>query len=411
MITRLGKKVENLSRIEGLMNSLDNPQNKLKFIHIAGTNGKGSTAEMFSRILIAHNMSVGTFTSPFILVYNDRIRINLQNIGNDDLNRLKKIVMDKVEISPEKDNFSQFEITMAIALLYFAEQKCDIVVFETGLGGLLDCTNIIEPMLSVITTVDFDHMDILGRTIEEIAYQKAGIIKDNVPCVIGPSIKGKALEVIVKTAEGCGSKLVQPNINDIAVSESKIGHTDFVYKNCKYVCGMYGRHQLENAVTVIEGINLLNKFYDIGVNDEEVAEGIKNAVVMGRVQIINKEPLIIVDGSHNPEGMKALGDVLKSIDKKDKPIKAVIGMCSDKNISNAVINIIPYVSDFITVDGFSPRAEEKQVLADIINGLGGNAGASEKNVRDTINEFIKSKKDGIYLICGSLFLLEYTVGK
>lgn len=399
-----GKKVTDLSRIESLLEDVGNPQDKLKFIHIAGTNGKGSVAEMFSEILTKSGYTTGLFTSPFIIEYNDRIRVNGENIPDSELAEITETVKKAVEKNPFKNDFSQFEITQAIAFLYFLKKKCEIVVLETGLGGLLDCTNVVKTsVLTVITSVDFDHTEILGDTLEKIAIQKAGIVKKNTPCILSC---GNDISVIRIVREKCienTSQLVIPNINLLSVKECTPFGSEFSYKGKNYRTSMGGAVQVLNAMTVIEGCNLLKE--SLGLSYENISTGIKSAVIDGRCQVICENPLTILDGAHNPDGIDNICGVISHCEKK--PARMIIGMCRDKNISAVIKKLVPLVESFVCVDGFDKRATDKNELAQIITQSGGKARAGDKPVYEEISLMQKENPQGINIIGGSLYLVSY----
>ena len=398
--THSGKPVKDLGRIRRLLGVLGDPQEKLHFVHIAGTNGKGSVAEMFNRIFIAAGLKTGCFTSPFIVRYNDRIRIDGCDIPDSELAQIAEKVRAAVEALPEKDAFSQFEITQAIAFLYFVKHACDIVVLETGLGGLLDCTNVIaSPLLTVITTIDLDHTAILGETVAEIAAQKAGIIKRGVPCVLSANNPRDAVAVVSETARAKGSELVIPDASGVKiVSEDCLG-SRFEYCGQSYTLSMGGRHQITNALSVIEGCKLLGD--KLGISQRSVEYGIEKAVLPARVEVLCKKPLTILDGAHNPDGLGALAKVLESCKRR---CYAVIGMCRDKNIDSAVQKLIPFVEEFFTVDGFSDRALDRAELAGRINALGAKAQVCVDSLGGQVAALQAAHPDDLILICGSLYL-------
>ena len=399
--THTGKSVKDLHRIKSLLDELGNPQDSLKFVHIAGTNGKGSMAKMFSCIFDSAGLKTGLFTSPFMIKYNDRIQINGRDIPDEALERLAFTVKNAVEKLDEKDCFSQFEITTAIAFLYFLEEKCDIVVLETGMGGLLDCTNVVTTsILTVIGSVDYDHTAVLGDTLEKISAQKAGIIKPHIPCVLSAGNDMAVIRTVREKAVEKTAQLVIPNISLMRLYRCDCFGAEFDYKGRRYKTSMGGAHQVLNAMSVIEGINLIND--KLKIPYEKIAEGIEKAVMTGRAEVINKQPLTILDGAHNPDGLEALGGVISHCEKK--PCRAVIGMCADKKISEAVKKIIPYVESFVTVDGFNPRAENKEKLAEIINVCGGRAKPATSSIQKEIAKMQSENPDGLNLICGSLFL-------
>ena len=401
-----GKPVSDLSRIKRLLGALGDPQDQLRFIHIAGTNGKGSAAQMFAECLMAQGYVTGLFTSPYILEYSDRIRVQGENIKAEDLEEHTRTVKAGVEDLGE-EGFSQFEITQCIAFLHFVKCGCDIVVLETGLGVLLDCTNAVTTtQLSVITSVDLDHTAILGDTIREIAAQKAGIIKEGVPVVLSAANPMEAVRVVRDKAAQCRSQLVIPDLRNLQLYECTVFGSSFDYKGRRYSVSMGGAHQVLNAMTVIAGLSLIRE--RLPVSYENVAKGLERAAIHGRVEVLSREPLTILDGAHNPDGMRALAGVLKHCEVM--PVRAVIGMCKDKNISDAVKSLIPYVEKFVTVEGFCDRAEDKDTLASFINDAGGNAAAGE-DIMEEIRKLRGENPKGMTLICGSLFLVSYVLGE
>ena len=409
-----GKPVKDLSRMKKLLAALGDPQDKLKFIHIAGTNGKGSMAEMFSGILKYAGVTAGVFTSPYIREYNDRIRVGRKNIEDDELREITEFVRGVVEKLPEKKDFSQFEITTAIALEHFLNRGCAVVVFETGLGGLLDCTNVVTTtVLSVIGSVDLDHTAVLGDTVEEIAYQKAGIIKPGVPCAVNGMNSPEVIKVIKDYAGKMGSPVTVTEPDKVKIMSEFIYGTKFTYKGGEFRTGMGGRYQVSNAMTVIEGARLIAG--ELGITEEDIRTGIMRAVLPCRTEVICKEPLTVLDGGHNPNAMKALANFIEcnaDIPGEMGMCTAIIGMCTDKDIAESVRHLIPKtgghgasgVQRFVTVDGFSERAENKDKLALLINSLGGNAAPAKGSIEEEISRMQHQNSDGMTLICGSLFL-------
>ncbi|MBQ9898664.1 MAG: bifunctional tetrahydrofolate synthase/dihydrofolate synthase, partial [Ruminococcus sp.] len=244
--SKSGARVNDLSRARELMESIGNPEKRLRFVHIAGTNGKGSTLEYISNALIFSGHKTGQFTSPYILRYTDRIRINGQEIDEQSLCEIAETVRSAVQDRP----YSQFEITMAIAFLWFEREKCDVVVLETGIGGLLDCTNIIPPpLLSVITSVSLDHTALLGSTVEEIARQKAGIIKPGSAVIVSEDNPENVRKIAAQTAQDTGAELV-PNEPCRPYGDGGL-FAAFYYRGVKLTPAMIGLHQMYNAQTAI----------------------------------------------------------------------------------------------------------------------------------------------------------------
>ncbi|MBE6839156.1 MAG: bifunctional folylpolyglutamate synthase/dihydrofolate synthase [Ruminococcus sp.] len=387
--TKSGAPVEDLSRFRELMNKLGNPQESLKCIHIAGTNGKGSTARYLSEILCIAGYKVGEFTSPYIIEYTDRIRINGKNIPYDRLAQICEIVMDAVG---NEKGYSQFEITNAIAFEYFFEEKCDIVCLEAGVGGLLDSTNIIEkPMVSVITSVAMDHTDVLGETIQEIAAQKAGIIKEDCPVVLSPLCPTPARDVVRRTAAEKNAEFIIPDISNLVIHDTSLWGNKFSYFKKEYFTKMVGRHQIVNALNTIEALEQVKK-HGFTIMSEHTKKGLKQAVLPARVEIMNLDPLFMIDGAHNPESMQALADVIKRFPKK--PILCV-GMLRNKDIARSAQIVAPYVKAIVGASDFHPNA----VAGAEIEAIFRKAGCQ-------ITDLSKVGKDDIVIFCGSLYLAE-----
>ncbi len=402
--SRFGRRAEDLGRIASLLGAAGDPQDGMRFIHIAGTNGKGSMAQMFSEVYTRAGYVTGLFTSPYIIEYSDRIRVNGENIPPDELERTVEELRAAIDAHPLREDFSQFEITQAIAFRYFQKKRCDVVVLETGLGGLLDSTNVISsPLLSVIGSVDLDHTAILGNTIEEIAFQKAGIIKRGCPCVLSPCNREETVEIVRKKAAECGSRLVIPDMSQCSVICSDITGSRFRYKNAQYQTAMAGEHQIRNALTVIEGIKLAAD--SLKVSDEDIAKGIAAAKICGRTEVLCRSPLVILDGSHNPDGIRALGKVLSGLG--GIRINAVIGMHRDKNIFGAVGELTAYVDNFTAVDGFSDMDVPAEELARTIRAAGGKASADVGDIISVIKRAVRENPNGATVICGSLYLAAY----
>lgn len=399
---RKGKRISDLSRARRLMELVGNPQESLEFIHIAGTNGKGSMATMMAEILTAQGYKTGLFTSPFLIEYTDRIRINGENIPKEKLCETVCRIKPAIENSGVRGDFSQFEITQAIAFSYYKEEKCDVVVLETGLGGLVDCTNVIEsPIVTLIGSVSYDHTAILGETLEEIATQKAGIIKKNRPCILSAGNDMRVVKTVREYASEMESQLCIPNLQLCRVLKMDISGSVFSYKGENFEISMQGLHQVSNALTVIDAVKFVNE--KLPVSHTSVLEGLKKAKLVGRVEVISKKPLTILDGGHNPDGTRALAEVLKNT---PKPIVAVIGMHRDKNCENAVKNLVGVVDRFIAVDGFSELDTEKGELCKVIARVGGQAEVGE-TIESAVTRARELCGEGTAVICGSLYLVSY----
>lgn len=396
--SRLGGKITDLSRAQELMERIGNPEKKLKFVHIAGTNGKGSTLEYIANALQFSGYKTGKFTSPYVTHYTDRIRINDREIDEESLGEICEFVASNV--SDRK--YSQFEITMAIALLWYVREQCDIVVLETGIGGLLDSTNVIPPpLLSVITSVSFDHRDILGVELKDIAKQKAGIIKSSSAVVLAKDNIPLTVEIVKSFAEEKGAEFVE--------LESCIPYADggiispFIYKKEKYVPAMLGIHQYYNAQTAITAcVYLRRKGFDIP--DEAIKRSVETTCVKARQQYIDGEPPIIVDGGHNISGIGVLINSLRYLSTRNKKIYAVTGMVDSKDYIQCLKNISPHIDKLFAVDNFAVNCVPAETITDIAGFY------TETEACVSISEAVEKAKalalenNGVVVICGSLYL-------
>ena len=321
-----------LERISELLHRLGDPQEKLNIIHVAGTNGKGSTSTFSSNILRASGKKTGLYISPYVTVFNERIQINGQPISDDDLANYTERVKAVVERIPDDGcPITEFEFITAVAFLYFFEQGCDAVVLEVGLGGRLDATNVIsKPKVSVIARIALDHTSILGNTEAEIAFEKCGIVKNGCPVVTTADNSKEALDVIKMTANERGCKLQISNRNEADILSADIFGSDILWHGEKYRISLPGEHQISNALNAVTAVKLA--FPEITL--ENIKQGLSTTVFPARCEVISKEPLVILDGSHNPNGTGALADLLEKTDIKNAT--AIVGFMADKDVSDAL---------------------------------------------------------------------------
>ncbi len=408
---RLGMK-PGLSRMEWMMERLGHPKNKIKAIHVAGTNGKGSTVSYIRNILQEAGYTIGTFTSPYIETFNERISVNGKPISNDEivslLQRIKPLAeeLEKTELGGP----TEFEVITAMALYYFGENtEIDFVLMEVGLGGRLDSTNVINPLVSIITSIGFDHMNILGDTIEEIAGEKAGIIKPNVP-VITAVAQQEAIEVISNKAIEENSPffrlgqdffILDHHSNDGEVFKVKTQNKTF--QNLQI--SMKGTHQVRNASLAVMAVHLLQNSGAIQVGDSELAEGLEKTKWIGRFEEISKNPLVILDGAHNPEGINSLTDTIGT-HLKGKEIHIIFSALSDKKL-DGMIGQLEKVAKTLTFTTFEyPRAASTGELY-------ANSSASEQI--DTVDNWQEAVEGGLkrvssdehaaLVITGSLYFI------
>ncbi len=393
-LERFGSK-PGTERIAELCNALGNPQDKLKLIHIAGTNGKGSVSAMLSAVLQSAGYRTGTYVSPYITDFRERIQVNGEFIAKDELADLTEKVKKIWQQMPDDDKPTEFEFITAAAFDYFLHKSCDVVVLETGLGGRFDATNVIkEPICSVITSIGIDHTEVLGDTIEKIAAEKCGIIKPHCPVITGCG--GKALEVIQNRCTTSDSPLFTVERSQVTDIKSDANGTEFNYCGENYKLSLCGEYQAFNAACAVKVIK--ECFPD--VDSKTLKYGLEKAFLPARFEIISTDPLVILDGTHNPAGAEALARSLFKI--KAENLTAIIGVMSDKD-ADAVLSLLsPLISEAICVTvPHNKRSMTAVRLCEKAKVIFGKARAVM-----TIDDALQAAKDsgnGV-LICGSLYL-------
>ena len=396
--------IPGLERIEALCNLVGNPQDKLRFVHVGGTNGKGSTCSMIAGMLQNAGYKTGLFTSPYVIDFRERIQIDGEMIDPDELGSIVEELiplvaeLDKQEITP-----TEFEVLTVVALVYYQRHNCDFVVLEVGLGGLCDSTNIIKnPEVCVITSVSYDHTHILGETIEEIAFQKSGIIKENTSVVVYPQPFEEAQQIIIKTAKEKNCRIYAVDEDLINPVESDMSGSVFSYKDYTVKVSLVGAHQLYNAATAFEaGIALIERGVNLTV--ENILFGIENAHIAARTQIVSKKPLVLIDGGHNPDGVAALCKNLVTV-FSGKSVTAIVGMMADKDISGSAKLLAPLCDKILTVTVDNPRSMKADGLKEIFERYNSDVTAFD-NLGSALNEVIgKIGENEMLLICGSLYL-------
>lgn len=385
-----------LERIARLLDLAGNPQNELRYIHVAGTNGKGSVCTMLAQIMKTSGLKTGLFTSPYVIDFRERIMIDGEMIEEECLaeavSALRPIV-DKMEC--EGEIITEFELITAAAFLIFKEKKCDIVVTEVGLGGRFDATNVIKSSeCSVIMRIDYDHTAVLGDTLTQIADEKCGILRENGKTVVYPDQEQEALTHIMKCCAEKNVNCIVPACGAIEVCDENIYGTDIIYGDLPLHIPLTGEHQILNAVTAVTAAR------ELGISDEVIARGISGVRFPARQEIISRDPLIILDGSHNPNGVAALAaSVSKHLN--DRAVTAVVGMLADKDCRKAMSLIAPMFKRVYTVPVDNPRSMSSDELAALVSEYCGNV-RSFKTVKGAIDS---AKSDSDVILCfGSLYL-------
>lgn len=393
-----------LERVSALLDELGRPQDKLKFVHVAGTNGKGSFCTMMSEILKSAGYKTGLFTSPYVFDFRERIQINGEMISEEELCEITAEVKAAAEKIAERDlQPTEFEFITAVALKYFADKNCDVVVLEVGLGGRLDSTNIIKtPLLSAIMSISLDHMAVLGDTVEEIAGEKSGIIKENGVTVCFSRQDEKAEKIIRKTAEEKGNVYIKSSPEDIKILNCDLSGTKAVYKDMEIFIPLIGEHQVYNAQTAVDAALALNDG-DLSISLENIIDGISKARIPARTELFGKNPLTILDGAHNREGVEAL---LLNLNKflKGRKLTVIMGMMEDKEYEFAADEISKLAKTFTGVLPSNPRAVSPKVLAEIAEKNCSDVFICENPAEAYKKIYEKAQKDDIILVCGSLYL-------
>lgn len=388
-----------LHRMRALCQALGNPQDQLKFIHIAGTNGKGSTATMLASVLEHAGYQTGLYTSPYLVVFNERIRVNGTMISDSALNRLFDIVQTAVHTLqlPEGEHIGEFEFVTALAFLYFVEQKCDIVVLETGLGGSYDATNIIAPPeAALITSISLDHTAVLGNTLTEIAQTKAGIYKAGSAHIVACEMTESVYTVLREQAPDL--VICKP----AQILDAGIWGARFIWCEQEYEIGLAGYHQVINAVTTLTTLQLLSQ-RGWQIPNAAIHAGLRVARIAGRLEKMSTNPCVILDGGHNPDGIRKLSESVKLFHITGK-IYVVLGMCADKLVRDTLKEICFPVEQFYLTPLDNERTIDPTELAALLP-------QSAKTIcchdcKEALAQaYQAAASNDLILVCGSLYLV------
>jgi len=410
----------NLERMREFMSFLDNPQDDYRIIHVAGTKGKGSVSALCESILRAGGYVTGLYTSPHMVEFTERIRVNGVEIPSDALIELVEHIKPITQKIPE---ITTFELTTALAFLYFSEQNVEYALIEVGLGGRLDATNIVDPLLSIITSISYDHVQILGNTLGEIASEKGGIIKPNKPVVVAPQME-EAREKLASIAQERNSQLIQVGRDFLYTAENHniegqtflvwtpgeeqtpLGNSIFeeneAWRPMRFFIPLLGRHQVENAATAYTALKTAEES-GLSLSEKAYKEGFENVFWPGRMEIINPDPPIVIDSAHNRNSAfrlcQAMEDYFPGL-----PICLVFGASEGKDIEGMFQEFLPRVKSVITTQSIHPRAIDAENLAEIVH----NFGHSAKAIAPIENAFMQVLQDvgqeDVILITGSVFV-------
>jgi dihydrofolate synthase/folylpolyglutamate synthase len=416
-----------LERTEKILEFLGNPHKKLKCIHIAGTNGKGSTTAMVTKILVEAGYKVGTYISPFIEEFEERMQINNKNIPKGDLSDIVTEVSKAVEKVVELgySNPTEFEIITCAGFLYFYKSNVDFAIVEVGIGGRLDSTNVITPIMSIITSISLDHTQILGDTIDKIAYEKAGIIKDGIPVIMFPQQKEseKVIErtcierncKLVKVPQNSSVYLGKENLQKVAVDSIE----GTVYENSNIMTqkvkvqtlnnnyiidlALLGKHQLLNCSVAVHAIEELMGL-GLEINENNILMGLRNVKWPARMEVMNKKPLVVIDGAHNIDGIEKLTESIDMYFNYNKII-LILGILADKQVEEMIKTIVPKVDRVITVTPHSDRAELSKELKVQVEKYTNNCESIEDYEEAYKKALSYCGEDDLLLVSGSLYMV------
>lgn len=410
-ITEVGNFGSNygLERTYKLLEHLGNPERDLKLIHIAGTNGKGSTTSMITEILMGEGYKVGMYTSPFIEEFEERIQINRNNIPKKSL----AILMDEIKVAVDKvieagyNHPTEFEIITVLMLLYFKKENIDFGVIEVGLGGTLDSTNVIKPIIQVITSISFDHTNLLGNTLKKIAREKAGIIKKGIPTVIYPQ-QEEVLKVIKNKCFEMDSELYIANNENLKFKN--IVNLDKPYQLLKYnneidiLLPLLGEHQIINLSVAMQAIEVLNNKNIIDISIANIVKSIKNVSWKGRLEVLSNNPYVVIDGAHNIQGIKTLSRNIKKYFKYEN-LYLILGILADKDVEEMIKIITPMAKKVYSVTPNSIRGELAESLKDEVSKFNKNCKAFDKYEEAYLEALNDASEKDLILASGSLYMI------
>ena len=406
-LPRMGQGAPGLARMRNLCDHLGNPEKELQCIHIAGTNGKGSLAAMTSSILTAAGYKTGLTISPYVVDFRERFQIDGEMIPPRTLANLTEKVLDAIDAIEAEGGEKpvEFEAVTALAFLWFAREKCDLVVLETGLGGRCDATNVVpHKLVAAITKIGYDHMEVLGDTLDKIAAEKAGIIKEGTIVVNYPDQPAEAMGPILTAAAEAHTSIITPDKDDLTLLRGKRLENRIDYGGYRAALGLPGTHQANHAAMAVEIALALWREFGYDISDDAILQGLADARMPARIEVLRRHPLLLLDGCHNPDGAKMLAATLTRADFEENLV-GVLGVLADKDYKDMLSDLAPCFAKVYTVTPNCPRAlsaEELQKEARFHTDAEAADSVADA-IRKAVDYADENNLAGV-VVCGSLYL-------
>lgn len=406
-LPRMGQGAPGLARMQNLCDHLGNPEKELQCIHIAGTNGKGSLAAMTSSILTAAGYKTGLTISPYVVDFRERFHIDGEMIPPRTLANLTEKVLDAIDAIEAEGGEKpvEFEAVTALAFLWFAREKCDLVVLETGLGGRCDATNVVpHKLVAAITKIGYDHMEVLGDTLDKIAAEKAGIIKEGTVVVNYPDQPAEAMGPILTAAAEAHTSIITPDKDDLTLLRGKRLENRIDYGGYRAALGLPGTHQANHAAMAVEIALALWREFGYDISDDAILQGLADARMPARIEVLRRHPLLLLDGCHNPDGAKMLAATLTRADFEENLV-GVLGVLADKDYKDMLSDLAPCFAKIYTVTPNCPRAlsaEELQKEARFHTDAEAADSVADA-IRKAVDYADENNLAGV-VVCGSLYL-------
>lgn len=406
-LPRMGQGAPGLARMQNLCDHLGNPEKELQCIHIAGTNGKGSLAAMTSSILTAAGYKTGLTISPYVVDFRERFQIDGEMILPRTLANLTEKVLDAIDAIEAEGGEKpvEFEAVTALAFLWFAREKCDLVVLETGLGGRCDATNVVpHKLVAAITKIGYDHMEVLGDTLDKIAAEKAGIIKEGTVVVNYPDQPAEAMGPILTAAAEAHTSIITPDKDDLTLLRGKRLENRIDYGGYRAALGLPGTHQANHAAMAVEIALALWREFGYDISDDAILQGLADARMPARIEVLRRHPLLLLDGCHNPDGAKMLAATLTRADFEENLV-GVLGVLADKDYKDMLSDLAPCFAKVYTVTPNCPRAlsaEELQKEARFHTDAEAADSVADA-IRKAVDYADENNLAGV-VVCGSLYL-------